>query len=257
MQNENEQLRQGTTEIVKLRAEVARLRIDSKELAQLKSGSSGDSMESTAKGLANRVAQLKQRLEQMPGATIPELKLLNDEDWLTAIKGHPLDTETDYRRALSAIRSAAENKFASLMQKALRTHAQSNNGQFPTDLAQLQPYFESPIDSTILARWEIAPAKSVPNVRVGDGEQIITQKAFVDEILDNRLVIGPSGQGSTDFLSSDTMETLKPVFDAYRTAHNGQWHTDFSQLEPYASTPEQQTALQKMILRYSTASNAH
>jgi hypothetical protein len=44
---------------------------------------------------------------------------------------------------------------------------------------------------------------------------------------------------------------MNPVFEAYRAAHNGQWQTDLSDLLPYATTPEQQAALQKLILRKS------
>ncbi len=245
------QLRQDAAEILKLRAEVTRLRAEAQLMTQLKSNSSGDPVESAAKIWVNRVARLKQRLEQVPEARIPEMQFLDEEDWLAVVKGRPLDTDTDYRRALGALRSAGEGKLASLMQKALRGFTRSNNGQFPTDLAQLQPYFDSPVDAEILDRWKIAPGQTVPSV--GVGEVIITQKAPpVDEVFDTRHVLGSGGgQGSTDFLSPETWAAMKPVYEAYRAAHNGQSQTDFSELQPYARTPEQQAAFQKIILRNS------
>jgi len=245
------QLRQNIAEFPKLRAEVTRLRSEAQQMAQLKAGSLGDPTESAAKILVNRVAWLKQRLEQVPEARIPELQLLDEEEWLAVVKGHSLDTDTDYRLALSALRSAGERKLVPLVQKALRGFDRSNNGQFPTDLTQLQPYFDSPMDPAILGRWEIVPGKTVPSV--GVGEVIITQKAPVDDVFDTRLVIGSGGRhGSTDFLSP-TRAAMKPVYEAYRAAHNGQWQTDYSQLQPYATTPEQQAALQKLILHESAS----
>jgi hypothetical protein len=108
------------------------------------------------------------------------------------------------------------------------------------------------MDSAVLDRWQIAAAKTVPSI--GAGEVIITQKAPIDELFDRRLVFGSDGgHGSTDFLPPEHWATLKPVFDAYRAAHNGQWQSDFSQLQPYATTPEQQAAVQKMILRNTAA----
>ena len=85
------------------------------------------------------------------------------------------------------------------------------------------------------------------------GGWIITQKAPVDDAFDSRIALGDNGYGTTDFLSSDshTKEVMKPVFDTYRAAHDGQWQTDMSQLMPYTTTPEQRAALQKWILKES------
>jgi len=84
------------------------------------------------------------------------------------------------------------------LQPALRQYIQANNSQFPTDLTQLQPYFESPLDDVVLQRWKVAPADEVPNVRLG-GDWVVTQKSPVDEDYDSRIVFGPSGSGGTGF----------------------------------------------------------
>lgn len=240
MQAENEQLKsnRNTAELLKLRGEVARLRNEA-----------NDPTDASAKALAAKMNKLKQRLAETPGAKIPELQFLTDQDWLNAANGK-LDTDADYRRALASLRSAVEGKVASMLQKALKAYLQSSSGQMPTDLGQLQPYFDSPMDDAILQRWEIAPATTVKSLGMG-GDVIITQKAPVDDVFDTRYGIGPTGSGSTDFLPNETFETMKPVFDAYRAAHNGQWQIEMSQLLPYATTPEQQIALQKLMLKKS------
>jgi RNA polymerase sigma factor (sigma-70 family) len=238
LESENGQLKsnQNLAEVLKLRGEIARLQSAAEDPAT-------DAM----KSWLARVNRLKQHLEQNPQARIPELQFVTEQDWLNAAKGK-LDTDADYRRALSALRWAGENKVVVSLQKALKGYLQANHDQMPTDLARLQPYFDSPMDDAILQRWEIAPAETVKSLGMG-GDVIITQKAPVDDVCDTRFGIGPNGYGSTDFLSREIAATMNPVWEAFRAAHNGQWADDVSQLEPYATTPEQQAALQKLLVK--------
>jgi RNA polymerase sigma factor (sigma-70 family) len=249
LRSDGERLGRATDELLKLRGEVTRLKSGLQETARLRTVDTNDQTLSEAVIWKNRVRELKQYLEKSPGAGIPELQFVTEQDWLDAARGK-LGTDEDFRRALSALRLSGENKAGSIFSKALIAYIKDANGQFPTELAQLQPYFESPLDPAILDRWKIAGKAVVPNVGVGD--IIITQKAPVDEVFDQRLVIGSGGgRGSTDFLSPETRAAMKPVFEAYRAAHNGQWQVDFSELQAYVTTPEQQAALQKLILRNS------
>jgi hypothetical protein len=48
---------------------------------------------------------------------------------------------------------------------------------------------------------------------------------------------------------------MNPVMKSYMAANNGQQPTDPSQLLPYASTPAQQAALQKIIQARSGGGN--
>ena len=246
LRDERERLNRDTGELLKLRGEVTRLKADSQALAQLKASNTNDQTLSEAVVWKNRVNQLKQYLEQSPAANIPELQFVTEEDWLDAAR-QKLNTETDYRRALSALRNSAQNKVVSMFQKAVTAYKDAGRGQFPTDFDQLQPYFDPPVDPAVLDRWQVTSGKTVPSI--GAGDIIITQKAPVDDVFDRRLVFGSDGgQGATDFLPPEHWAAMKPVYEAYRAAHNGQWHKDFSELQPYATTPEQQAALQKMLL---------
>lgn len=232
------------TEILKLRGELTRLE-----------NQADDPVEKSARAWLNQVNRLKARLEKTPAAYIPELKLATDRDWLSAVNGNALNSDADYRRALSSLRGIEENKVANRLKSALTAYMHDNVKQFPTDLTQLQPYFDSPMDDSILARWEIAPASTIRNLGMG-GNSIITQKMPVDEVFDQRYGIGSDGFGTTDFLqTTGVYKTMQPVFEAYRAAHNGEWQTDMSQLQPYATTPEQQAALQKLILKNSSTRN--
>jgi hypothetical protein len=236
---ENTQLKSNSnqSELLRLRAEVTRLENQEADPAAV-----------AAKTLTDKVNRLKQRLADTPGAKIPEMQFLTDEDWLKAANCN-LDTDLDYRKALASLRDIAEGKFAGMLHSALGEYLQANNQQFPTDLSQLQPYFASPVDQDILDRWEITSPSTVPNVEVGS-QGIITEKAAVDDIFDGRNVIGADGFGNVDFLTTETEDALIPVYKAARAANNGQ-NPDYSQLLQYATTPEQQAAVQKMILKNS------
>jgi hypothetical protein len=197
----------------------------------------------------DKVNRLKQRLAETPDARIPEMQFLTDQDWLSAANC-ALDSDMDYRKALASLRAIAQGKFASMLHDALGKYLQANNQQFPTDLSQLQSYFASPVDQDILDRWEITSPSTVPNVGVGS-LGIITEKAAVDEIFDNRNVVGADGSGAVDFLTTETESQLSQVMKVYMAANNGQQPVDVSEVLPYATTPEQKAAVQKMILKNS------
>jgi RNA polymerase sigma factor (sigma-70 family) len=240
----------ATSELMKLRAQIARLQEDSRELAQLKSiAGKGESMEIATRSWLSRVEQLKQHFERTPGARIPEMQFVTDQDWLNAARGK-LESEGDYRRAASVLRTAGESKVAAMLKKALADYAEAHDDKLPAEISQLRPHLNPPLDEAVLDRWEVAPASTIKSLGMG-GDVIITQKAAVDDVFDTRFGIGPNGSGSTDFMDRQVYETMRPVYDAYRAAHNGRWHKDLAQLLPYITTPEQQAALAKMELKNS------
>jgi RNA polymerase sigma factor (sigma-70 family) len=250
LQQENEKLKGNLAQLAKLRAQVAQLRENTPP-------SASDPAGSTMKSWLARVNQLKARLQQTPGAKIPEFSYLTEQDYFDAAKSD-LNTDEDYRRALSNLRTAAENDFiGNALQPALKQYAQANNGQFPTDLAQLQQYFNPPVDPSVLQRWQVSPQSALPGVEVGGS--MVTQVAPVDSLYDARFAVGMNGVGSRssdqwwdtsvwDTSGPNTTEILKPAMMAYMAANNAQSPpSDPSQLTPYLTTPEQQIILQNII----------
>ncbi|HEY8995253.1 MAG TPA: sigma-70 family RNA polymerase sigma factor [Lacunisphaera sp.] len=193
----------------------------------------------------NRVAQLRQLLAQLPEQNIPELALATEEDWFEAAKLE-MTTETDYRRALGKLRTLATQRFISLAQTALARYLKEHNGVFPTEPAQLQPYFlERPLDAAIWRRYAVQAAATVPNLGMG-GDWIITIKQPVDEEFDMRFVIGPTGMGTTSYDSTGMLQAFEAVVKAYTAANPGKNSDDYIQLLPYATTPEQRQAVQRV-----------
>src|SRR5260370_30476399 len=156
-------LQANSGELLNLRAQVSELKSQNATLTRVDT----DSAQAAARSWADRVTQLKQRLEQTPGAAIPELKYLGDVNWLNAARD-PLNSDQDYRRAFSSLRNAGENQFIMVLQKALGNYLSKNNGEFLSDLSQLKPYFEAAPDDAMLHRYAIVPASSLPNLKIDD-----------------------------------------------------------------------------------------
>jgi len=96
---------------------------------------------------------------------------------------------------MSAVQNVAEYNLATrMLHPALQRYARDNSGQFPNDFSQLRPWFNSPIDDAVLQRWQILPATNlVRELQVLAGEDwVITQKAPINEALDQRILVGLS-----------------------------------------------------------------
>jgi hypothetical protein len=239
---EKERVSRNATEEARLRGEVARLRTNAQGIARLKAkaeSETNDPAASTVESWTESVKRLKEFVERTPEAKIPEFQFLTTEDWLGAARG-----DND-RKTLGYLRELAENRFSNLLQAALRKYVEAHNSQTPTDLAQVQPYFEPPIDEAVLQRWKIAPASEVPNIRIGTSDWIVTQRALpTDEEYDSRMVIILTGSCLT---RSDSVRLLFPAIGAFHTANEGRDYENLAQLIPYVTTPEQRAALDRLL----------
>ncbi len=238
-------------------------RLDS-ELVRLRSAAAKDEAEaaSSAKDPAiaemaswlERLQNLRAHLQSHPELAIPEFQLLDESDWLDACKGK-LGSPENYRRAAASLRSTAEHRFGSRAQKAMKKYAQAHAGALPATAAELAPWFDSPVDSAMLDRWVMLPAKDpdVANIGVGS-DRVFTQKTFVDDEIDMRRVFGPDGSGATGvYPSAKQLKTLEKIATAYSAAHPGSVLVDASALLPYATTPEEKSLVQRQIARLTAA----
>jgi len=234
------------SEIARLRAEVAKLRDDNRRLAQPKfaaASTDNDPAAAEMNSLLGRVKKLKERLEQMPDRKIPEFQFLTEKDWLDAA-GNPkqLESEADFQQALGALRSAAKGEFANIVQGALSSYVQANNGQLPSDLSQLKPYFPSPVDDSVLQGYEISRPGTVSSAKAS---------SLID--VDGNYYSYQVDIGLHSISSSHVGEDgLRQAIQAFLAANNGQSLTEPAQLLPYVQTPAEQAALQK-ILSQNTA----
>src|SRR5437660_1965937 len=188
-------------ELLRLRGQVGRLNRNVRELTRLmvSDPATGSNALATAEEVwSERANHLKQWLEANPAGKIPELQFLGEQDWIDSIYPNTLSSDEECRRAMSIVRANAESRVLDILAGALRNYSKANNGQFPSALSELSPYFRSPVDDAILERYEIVRADSlVSKLQQGD-EWVITQKAPVDETWDLRFTIGMTYGGMAD-----------------------------------------------------------
>jgi hypothetical protein len=221
-------------------AEVARLRAQVDHLHDQLSQAEALSRDPAAAQMTSwldRVKKLKEKLAQTPQRSIPEFQLLTDQDWLDAVRDvKQLDSDGDYDKAFTELKSAARRELSSSVQGAFHAYADANNGALPSDFTQLQAYFAQPMDDSILQGYNFAQ----PGVVVSKSASLVDENG---NYYSSQLKIGMDSVSS----STASEDTLHQAIQSYLTANPGQTLTDPAQLLPYVTTPEEKTALQKIL----------
>ncbi len=181
-----EQLRRDIEEAGRLRREVSALREQVHALPRGNQTQSGNG--ATLMSLSERVSLLKRQLAQTPERSIPELQLADDNDWLEAAAAVKTGDEAELRKALSHVRTLAKDKLAPVFGEALRKYTQAHDGVLPGDMADLKPYFGSPIDDAILERYQLAGGQRLSELR--PGQDAIQERSRADET-DTLMSINP------------------------------------------------------------------
>jgi RNA polymerase sigma factor (sigma-70 family) len=169
-------------ELLKLRAEVRRLRNEAPSSTQRPTGT-GDA--------SDKFSRLQQWMAQMPGRSIPEMRSLGEgrlRRLLDGFTNNPIETEEQARRALSNLRHVAKDDFSPQIGRALRQYAQANNDQLPTDVSQLKPYVEPPVDDAVFQRYHMLKSGSVKDLQ--PNEPVVAESAPVDDQYDDLFQIG-------------------------------------------------------------------
>jgi RNA polymerase sigma factor (sigma-70 family) len=234
------------TEVMRLRAEVSRLRTEASERAKVNPGSTSTAS-SKAEAMLDRVGLLRARLEETPAAKIPEFQFLTPEDWLLAAD-RKLDTDADYQKGFSDLRNRAEGRFLTLMQPALFKYIQTHGEQFPPAVEALKPYFDSPPTDEMLRRYHVVPGSSVPHPNL-DSDWVIAVQSTLDPESNNQMVLGRKGQ-SGSALEMDTATILAPAMKALMDNTpevGGKRSVDIRELGPYLKTTEEKAAFQKLL----------
>lgn len=178
LRRDNERLRRDTAELAKLRGEVTRLRAVEQQLGQSKApAGTDDPFTQSVLALTQRAGELNQHLQSMPDKKIPELQFLTESDWLSVAKDASFQSESDIRQALSKLRNVAKGKFGTYATHALDKFIAANNGQLPTDLSQLKPYFEVPVEDAVLQRYQVQQTDDGSSPR---DNWVLREKAPVD-----------------------------------------------------------------------------
>jgi hypothetical protein len=158
---ENERLKSNprVSELLRLRGELSRLKA-------AEARDENDPIASVANPWVERVGQLKQYLARHPDKCIPEFQYLTGREWLVVVG--PGSRDVDFGAALDSLKWQAISRFANVVTPVLQKYAQGNDGRFPTDLAQLQPYCDPGVEAILQQRYEIKPGSVLPPSAVRD-----------------------------------------------------------------------------------------
>lgn len=183
------------TELLKLRSEVGRLQ---RTVAEMTAANSGHPMSPDEKlaylknKYATRVARLKDWLAAHPSESIPELRLINEVQWINAVEN--LENDDDFERAMVNLRMNAESEPMWQLAKAAQAYSKQNNGQIPSDLSQVMPYLQKPMDADILQRYEIVPSSTLVTNPLS-GSWVVTPATSPNPDLEARQICGPDQRG--------------------------------------------------------------
>ena len=208
--DESQRFNINNSELMKLRAEVTRLRKESANLPKVKADETKEPVLSGEALEKQNASLLKSYFDLNPGVKIPEGDFAGEAQ--IAKSFHALaakvagftdttpQTQEDYRRAAAELRAMAEGQFAqNQLLAAVKKYRDANNKEFPTSVSELEPYFAKLGDDSalkiILDRYEIQPSSRFPNTpsKLLNTEWVITQKVLVDEEFDRRIYVGPDG----------------------------------------------------------------
>ncbi len=144
-------------ELLKLRSEVGRLQrtVAEESLATPDHSMSRDEKIAYLKDKsAARVARLKDWLAVHPSEWIPELKSINENNWIHSADGITESSdERVFELCMSNLRINAQSVPLWQLGEAVMAYSKANNGQIPSDLSQVTPYLEKPMDAEIIQRY--------------------------------------------------------------------------------------------------------
>ena len=215
-------------ELLKLRGELAAMK-----------NATDDPTEKTMKDVTAGIKSLKQLLEQRPERKIPELRFLTDKDWAEAAWNADLSTEDGIRVALSNLRGDAENTFLNEMMKAaMKKYLAANGNVLPSNLTQLEPYFDVPVTDDMLQRYQLMQTGTPDN-----SAELVKLAVYNDEDYDSNHGMSINGAWGGGF--NHVQDAIYSAIMDYTLANYGQTPTDPSQVTSYLKRTVDPATVQK------------
>lgn len=194
--------------------------------------------------------RLKQLVTEKPEHSIPELRLLTDDDWLRVARRVELETDEHVRKALATLRDTAKGKFRSLLTRALMKFTKHFDGQLPPTTLALASYFEHPVEPAMLQRYEMIASGKVSDVGAL-GAWVIREAAPVDADYDGRFHVGAKGSGGIlpgpGAWLPGFQENSRRAREDYAKAHNGMRPANLAQTLSYFDPPLEPATIERLL----------
>ena len=191
--------------------------------------------------------RMKALLTERPSLSIPELQLLSDQDWFAVVaEGVKLDNDSDIRRAFQYLRTTAVGLAVPKIRAALNGYVKAHDGMLPDEPRQLLPFFDPPIDPSIVDRYQMLQTGNVSanSNRIADAG-LMREKVPADFEYDAFWTFGMGGFRRIAAMDHNVAEGQK----AFAKANGGRRATTAEQLTPYLPWPVEHRALQAHLNR--------
>lgn len=233
-----------------IEAELAMARKQLAEIESLRSAATaGESDPNGLRAWLAREKRLREMVKEQPDQCIPELQLLTDDDWLRVARDARLDTPEHRRRALATLRDAAKRHFQLRLSKAFAAFLRKSNGELPTSTFALAPYFDTPPDLAMLARYAVVATQATKDNPFMS--KVIEEKTPIDADYDSRFSIARNSAAMTyqapEAWIPDFEERNRAAWTAYRQSHPGLDPENRSELLPYFDPPLDPALVEKII----------
>ena len=183
---------------------------------------------------ASRIALLKRLLAEMPAQWIPELRLLQPVDWVHIVRTRELDTSESIRRAFGAARATARQKFADLLQSALRRFAERSGGMLPGDVAELAAGLPPPGDLEMLQRYTVVRTGRLVDVEGPIFREVDTSDFIGEVSLDSlHLANNPKWSGAPGDNDAAAMGRSLAVMETLSTSDQDLDKSTLAQITTY------------------------
>jgi hypothetical protein len=204
-----------------------------------------------------RIQTIRHLFATHPETSIPELRYLQESDWILLTREAELDTEEHIRKSLAALRDAGKRNFTRYLESAMMAYVHASGGQLPPNVEALGPYFDPPVDGAILPRYEIVRSGNVKDLPM-QVFGIVREKAPIDEEFDGRFGLYLSHETFISSGGGHDARTWLPDPDGYdgmiskareqfSRANNGAKAAGLEQLAPYINPSLPPEKLQKLI----------
>lgn len=193
-----------------------------------------------------RVARLRRHVADNPGAAIPELELLGEDDWLAAAREARIDTEPQVRAVLRKLHDQARSAAVRELSGALWRFAEGNGDRLPDSVDKLAALTKRSLPNAMLGRYEMlrtGAARAVPA-----DEWILAEKALLAGAIGSRAFVAPDNHGTED-LGTVSERQLRQALRAFVHANSGAMPAGPAQLLAFFAERLTPAAEQEFIAR--------
>ena len=218
-------------------------RIDARLTAAIPATPADAALESQMQQWLEQVDRMKMFLAQRPEWNIPELKLLNEQDWFEAAATDPFGSDEQFRRATARLRDSAISWAQAKIFRALKAYLAAHDGLLPARAMDLAPYLDASLDPAILARYEVRQSGRASDVPPSHASLILAPPP-ADPEFDAYMKIGLNSYASNS--GPAIHEDVREAERRFTAANNGR-ATTAEQLLPYLRWPVSADAVRKVF----------